>query len=96
MVKNTTILENLNLVDRFLFDETMESPGAYQATVSILLENEIDLLKIIETEKELHISPELRQIRLDVVGIDCKNKIYYTEMQKEKILKHSQRNSLTS
>ena len=39
-----TKLEKLNLVDRFLFDETMEDREVYQAAVSILLENEIDLI----------------------------------------------------
>lgn len=77
-----TLLDELNLVDKFLFDETMENPEAYQATVSILTENETELLTNPETEKELRISPELRQIRLDVIGMDVNHKIYYTEMQK--------------
>ena len=77
-----TRLEELNLVDRFLFDETMESPQAYEALVSILLENEVHLLNLTETEKELRISPQLRSIRLDVVGMDEEGCIYYTEMQK--------------
>lgn len=46
-------LSRLNLGDRFLFDETMEDKEAYQAVVSILLENEIELLEKPETEKEL-------------------------------------------
>ncbi len=71
MAKNiTTVLEKLNLVDRFLFDETMESQSAYQAVVSILLENEIELAGKPETEKELRVSPDLRQVRLDVVVRD--------------------------
>ena len=83
MEKNvTTKLEELNLVDRFLFDETMEYTEAYQAAVSILLENEIELLTEPETEKELRISPELRTIRLDVVSMDRNKRLYYTEMQK--------------
>ncbi len=77
-----TKLEELNLVDRFLFDETMEDKEAYQAAVSILLENEIDLLARPETEKELRVSPQLRQIRLDVVSMDRKGTLYYSEMQK--------------
>lgn len=40
MVQKITVLDNLNLMDRFLFDETMEYQDAYQATLSILLENE--------------------------------------------------------
>lgn len=79
--KTVTKLEQLNLVDRFLFSETMEDKDAYQAVVSILLENEIDLLDRPETEKELRVSPQLRQIRLDVVSLDRAGTLYYTEMQ---------------
>lgn len=75
-------LSKLNLNDRFLFDETMEDKESYQAVVSILLENEIELLEKPETEKELRVSPQLREIRLDVVSMDVQKKIYYTEMQK--------------
>ena len=79
--KTVTELKDLNLVDKFLFDETMESREAYEAAVSILLENEVELLGSPETEKELRISPQLRQVRLDVVGMDRDKKLYYTEMQ---------------
>ncbi len=78
-----TKLEKLNLVDRFLFDETMEDREASQAAVSILLENEIDLIDRPETEKELRVSPQLRQIRLDVVSMDKEGTLYYSEMQKK-------------
>lgn len=76
-------LKDLNLVDRFLFDETMEIPELYQMTVSIILENEIELLDRAQTEKELRISPGLRSVRLDVVSMDNSGQIYYTEMQKK-------------
>lgn len=78
-----TKLEELNLTDRFLFDETMEDKEAYQAAVSILLENEIELTGRPETEKEFRVSPQLRQVRLDVVGMDRKGTLYYSEMQKK-------------
>lgn len=81
-------LEELNLLDKFLFDEAMEDKETYQTTVSILLENEtellenrVELLENTETEKELRVSPGLRQVRLDVVGMDKEGTIYYTEMQ---------------
>lgn len=81
-------LEELNLLDKFLFDEAMEDRETYQTTVSILLENEVELLEDrVEfpekavTEKELRVSPQLRQVRLDVVGMDKEGTIYYTEMQ---------------
>lgn len=83
MVSNvTTKLDQLNLVDKFLFDEIMEDIDSYCAVVSILLENEIELIRKPETEKELRVSPQLRQIRLDTISMDQEKKIYYTEMQK--------------
>ncbi len=78
-----TKLDDLNLVDKFLFDETMEDVESYQATISILTENETALLSKPETEKELRISPELREIRLDVISMDKDKNIYYSEMQKK-------------
>lgn len=77
-----TKLEDLNLVDRFLFDEVMEDTASYEALISILLEDEVHLLTMPETEKELRVSPQLREIRLDVVSMDREGEIYYTEMQK--------------
>lgn len=55
-----TKLQKLNLLDKFLFDEAMEDRETYQAVISILLENEVELLGKTETEKELRVSPELR------------------------------------
>ena len=68
--KVRTPLEKLNLMDGFLFAETMDEPEAYEAVVGILLEDEIELLDRTQTEKELRVSPELRAVRLDVVNMD--------------------------
>lgn len=76
-----TKLGQMNLLDKFLFDEAMEDRETYEAVVSILLENEVELLSKAETEKEFRVSPELRQVRLDVVGMDIEKTVYYTEMQ---------------
>ena len=75
-------LRELNLLDKFLFDEAMEDRETYQMAISILMENEVEFLEKPETEKELRVSSEIRQVRLDVVGMDKKGKIYYAEMQK--------------
>ena len=48
-----TQLDKLNLTDRFLFKETMEDLESYQATVSILMENEIIFKERPETEQVL-------------------------------------------
>lgn len=82
-VQDIRSLQDLNLVDRFLFDETMEVPGMYQIMVNILLENKVTLLDRVQTEKEFRISPELRSVRLDVVSMDTAGRLYYTEMQKK-------------
>ena len=77
-----TLLDGMNLTDRFLFDAAMEDPEAYSVMINILLEKEIELLDRVETEKELRVSPELRAVRLDVVSMGDDKKLYYTEMQK--------------
>ena len=82
-IQKARSLQDLNLVDRFLFDETMEVPGMYQTTVNILLENKVKLLDRAQTEKEFRLSPKLRSVRLDVVSMDIFGKVYYTEMQKK-------------
>ena len=74
MVK--TKLEKLNLLDRFLFDEAMEDRETYQAVVSILLENEVEILEKPQTEKEIRISPELRAARRSGYGCTEKNLLY--------------------
>ena len=91
----TTKLKNLNLVDKFLFDETMEDREAYQAVISILLENETALLTKPQTEKELRVSPQLRQIRLDVVSMDdciirkCRRKYGKPDKKKPLLSEHA-------
>lgn len=77
-----TKLAKMNLVDQFLFNEVMEYQDAFEATVSILLNEEIRLLGKAETEKEFRISPELRQTRLDSVAAGENRKVYMVEMQK--------------
>ena len=77
-----TLLDGMNLTDRFLFDAAMEDPEAYSVMINILLEKEIELLDKVETEKELRVSPELRAVGLDVVSMGDDKKLYYTEMQK--------------
>lgn len=80
-VEIRTKLDNMNLTDRFLFSETAEDLQAYEAMVSIFMEEEIAVVNWTETEKELRISPQLRAVRLDVIGSDEFGKIYQTEMQ---------------
>ena len=75
-----TRLDSMNLLDRFLFNETVEDVQIYTDVVNILLEDHIDLYGWSETEKELRISPELRAIRLDVIGIDIHGDVFQMEI----------------
>ncbi len=80
--KNAPSLQELNLVDRFLFDEVMEDSGTHQDILSIIFGRDISLLDEPETEKEIRISSLARSIRLDVFAIDENQDVYDTEMQK--------------
>ena len=82
MQEAKTTLQEMNLVDQFLFDEVMEDQDVFEAVVSILLGEEIKLLTKPETEKEFRVSPQLRGGRLDCVGADVNHKVYMIEMQK--------------
>lgn len=77
-------LQELTLLDRFLFDEAMEDRDTYEALLRILLgDEELKLLSEPESEKELRTAPWLRSIRVDVFAMD-EETIYNTEMQQGK------------
>lgn len=78
-----TELDRMNLLDRFLFNETVEDTDIYNTIVEILTGEEIIMEEKPETEKELRVSPQLRQIRLDVISMDEKGTLYQMEMQKK-------------
>ena len=77
-------LKDLNLTNRFLFDEVMEDPETHQAALSIIFNREIPLLAQNETEKEGRKSPLIRTIRMDVYAVDEDKIVYNTEMQNER------------
>ena len=78
-------LQELTLINKFLFDQTMDIPEAHEAALQIILQNElIKLLIPSQTEKEIRTMPWLRSIRLDVYALDQSNTLYNTEMQAEK------------
>jgi len=80
---NVKPLKELNLTDRFLFDEVMEDDETHRDALSIILGREIPPLSQNETEKEKRVSPLARSIRMDVFSIDEDNTIYNTEMQEK-------------
>lgn len=77
-------LKDLNLTDRFLFDEVMEDPETHRNALSIIFGKDIPLLEKNETEKEERLSSVIRSIRMDVYAIDEKHTVYNTEMQNKR------------
>lgn len=75
------LLKELNLTDRFLFDEVIEDPQTHQDMLSIIFGWEIPLLTKNETEKEMRVSPQIRSVRMDVFSMDEEGTVYNTEMQ---------------
>lgn len=79
--QNLIPLKELNLTNRFLFDQVMEDPDTQQDVLSIIFGREIPLLKHNESEKEIRVSPVIRSIRLDIFSMDEEENVYATEMQ---------------
>ena len=76
-------LKELNLLDKFLFDEAMDDPKNVKTMLDILLSQNTMLKHPPQTEKEQRISTDNRQIRLDVYAMDEDDVVYEVEAQKE-------------
>ena len=76
-------LQDLNLMDRFLFSELIESAEAYKIILEIILEREISFKgePIAENEKRKELLGKIA--RLDVCAIGDDNRVYNAEVQKE-------------
>ena len=76
--------KELNLLDKFLFDEAMEDEENknMKTLLDIILGQDTHLKQPPQTEKECRSSFEKRQIRLDVYTVDEDDVVYDTEPQK--------------
>ena len=83
MTKDKRTLKDLNLMDKFLFDEAMEDKDNMKTLLDIVLGQDTHLKYPPQTEKEFGNSKENRQIRLDVYAIDEDDVVYDTEPQKQ-------------
>lgn len=83
--QNIVPLKDLNLTERFLFDEVMEDKETYQDVLGAIFGKEIPLLDQPQTEKELRVSPLIRSVRMDVFAMDEEESIYNTEMQNKRM-----------
>ncbi len=77
-------LKELNLLDKFLFDEAMDDPENVKTMLDIILSQRQNLKHRPQTEKEQITSTDNRQIRLDVYAMDEDDVIYEVEAQKRK------------
>lgn len=83
MTKDKRTLKDLNLMDKFLFDEAMEDKDNMKTLLDIVLGQDTHPKYPPQTEKEFRNSKENRQIRLDVYAIDEDDVVYDTEPQKQ-------------
>lgn len=83
-IKEKRKLKDLNLLDKFLFDEAMEDEENknMKTLLDIILGQDTHLKQPPQTEKECRSSFEKRQIRLDVYTVDEDDVVYDTEPQK--------------
>ena len=82
-------MKDLNLLDKFLFDEAMEDEENMKTLLDIILGQDTHLKQPPQTEKECRSSFEKRQIRLDVYTVDEDDVVYDTEPQKTNTKKSS-------
>ena len=80
-------LQDLNLMDRFLFSEVIENAEAYRIILEIILEREINLKgdPVAENEKRKELLGKIA--RLDVCAIGDDNTIYNAAVECH-VLKH--------
>lgn len=83
MSKNKKSLQDLTLLDRFLFAEVMEDPKTFENILSIILGEDISIKGRPQSEHESRTSPLKRQVRLDVWAEDETDAVYNVDAQKE-------------
>ncbi len=76
-------LEELTLLDRFLFSEALEDETFLADVLSIIMGEDIVLKNPLQTEKEMRNHNLRKYVKLDVFAKDEQNRIYDTEVQKQ-------------
>lgn len=75
-------LRDLNLLDRFLFAETIEDPEAMELILEIILGRDVVLKHLPQAEKEHRRFLWGKQVKLDVWAEDTDDILYDVEVQK--------------
>ena len=74
-------LNDLTLLDRFLFASVMEDEETLELALSIIMGEEVRLRRPNQVEKEFRTMPWLRSVRLDVYNMDENDRVYDAEVQ---------------
>ena len=69
-------LNDLTLLDRFLFASVMEDEEMLELALSIIMGEEVHLRQPNQVEKEFRTMPWLRSVRLDVYNVDENDRVY--------------------
>ena len=82
MQREKKSLKELNLLDRFLFAETIEDSEAMELILEIILGKDVMLKHLPQAEKEQRRFLWGKQVKLDVWAEDSENVLYDVEVQK--------------
>lgn len=83
LIKEAKTLQELNLMDRFLFAEAADEPEFMETFLEILFDSKIQLKHPPQTEKEQRSMISHKQVRLDVWAEDENDVIYDAEPQQK-------------
>ena len=75
------MLQELNLLDRFLFSEVMEDNDTLEDVLEIILGYPVPLKERAQAEKELRRTPISKSVYFDVYGEDLRDAAYDMEVQ---------------
>ena len=76
-------LQEMNLLDRFLFAEVMEDNETLENVLEIIQGYPVTLEDKAQAEKEFRRTPRNKRVFFDVYGEDLRNAVYDVEAQKE-------------
>ena len=75
-------LQELDLLDRFLFAEAAEKPEIMVPVLEIILGREIVLKHLPQAEREMRGAVWSKTVRMDVLSVDSEDTLYEVEVQK--------------
>ena len=83
MMNRIKILQELNLLDRFLFSEVMADNEILEDVLEIILGHPVPLKDKAQAEKELRRTPQNKSVYFDVYGEDIRDVAYDMEVQQK-------------